>query len=103
MNRQIARFGLLLSLVAAVGGIRTAALAATCTGADNCRACKNCRYCRHCSKEGGTCGVCKREQSAMRAHPQPGTQASAPCWPTDRVPRRTESPLHVPPAHRRVA
>lgn len=33
---------------------------ATCTGAKNCNACKNCKYCKHCSKDGGTCGVCKK-------------------------------------------
>jgi hypothetical protein len=35
--------------------------AATCTGADPCHACKNCKYCKHCAKEGGTCGVCKKQ------------------------------------------
>jgi hypothetical protein len=34
---------------------------ATCTGSDPCNACKNCKYCKHCAKEGGKCGVCKRE------------------------------------------
>jgi hypothetical protein len=29
----------------------------------DCRACKNCRYCKHCAKEGGTCGVCKRQHA----------------------------------------
>jgi hypothetical protein len=33
---------------------------ATCTGSDPCNACKNCKYCKHCAKEGGKCGVCKR-------------------------------------------
>jgi hypothetical protein len=36
--------------------------AATCTGADPCHACKNCKYCKHCAKEGGTCGVCKKQR-----------------------------------------
>jgi hypothetical protein len=35
-------------------------LGATCTGADPCHACKNCKYCKHCAKEGGTCGICKK-------------------------------------------
>jgi len=70
MNRQIARIGLLVALVGAVGGIRTDALAATCTGGDNCRACKNCRYCGHCAKLGGTCGVSKRAQAADRERQQ---------------------------------
>ncbi len=35
-------------------------LKATCTGSKNCNACKNCKYCNHCSKNGGTCGVCKK-------------------------------------------
>lgn len=34
-------------------------IAATCTGAADCKACKTCRYCKHCAKEGGTCGVSK--------------------------------------------
>lgn len=38
---------------------------ATCTGSDPCHACKNCRYCRHCAKEGGTCGICKRERATL--------------------------------------
>jgi hypothetical protein len=33
---------------------------ATCTGASPSRACSNCKYCGHCSKNGGTCGVCRR-------------------------------------------
>ena len=41
-------------------GIVTDASFATCIGSDPCHACKNCKYCKHCTKEGGTCGVCKR-------------------------------------------
>jgi hypothetical protein len=37
---------------------------ATCTGSDRCNACKNCKYCEHCAKRGGTCGVCKKTDSA---------------------------------------
>ncbi len=37
---------------------------ATCTGYANCRACNNCRYCKHCAKNGGTCGVCRRQRQA---------------------------------------
>jgi len=33
---------------------------ATCKGDTPCNACKNCKYCKHCAKEGGTCGICKR-------------------------------------------
>src|SRR6202044_1890404 len=32
----------------------------TCTGSDPCYACK---YCKHCAKDGGTCGVCKKQTS----------------------------------------
>lgn len=35
----------------------------TCTGSDNCSACKNCTGCKHCSKDGGSCGVCKKSDS----------------------------------------
>lgn len=35
---------------------------ATCRGSSPCNACKNCRYCKHCSKNGGTCGVCSRNE-----------------------------------------
>jgi hypothetical protein len=41
-----------------------AARRATCTGSAACRACKNCRYCKHCAKNGGTCGVCRRQKEA---------------------------------------
>ena len=34
---------------------------ATCTGSTPCNACKNCKYCKHCAKEGGTCGVCRKQ------------------------------------------
>ena len=37
-----------------------AALLATCKGADPCNACKTCKHCKHCSKNGGTCGACKK-------------------------------------------
>lgn len=33
---------------------------ATCTGSTPCKACKNCKYCKHCTKDGKTCGVCKK-------------------------------------------
>jgi hypothetical protein len=39
---------------------------ATCTGADPGSACKNCEYCKRCSKDGKTCGTCKR--SLERSH-----------------------------------
>jgi hypothetical protein len=41
---------------------------ATCTGSDPCNACKNCKYCKHCAKNGGTCGVCKRNSEHLTAH-----------------------------------
>lgn len=55
--------GLSLGFLAATVSTSTA-LAARCTGDDNCRACKNCRYCRHCAQEGGSCGVCKKLHGA---------------------------------------
>jgi hypothetical protein len=42
---------------------RRLVVAATCVGATPCRACKNCRYCKRCAKDGGTCGVCRRQRS----------------------------------------
>jgi len=47
-----------------VNQIPVDAFSATCTGADPCHACKNCKYCKHCAKDGGTCGVCKKNSSA---------------------------------------
>jgi hypothetical protein len=57
-------------LIALTAG-RTAT-AATCYGLDPCNACKTCRYCKHCAKEGGACGVCKRQRAAQakRVRPQ---------------------------------
>ena len=31
-----------------------------CSGSSSCSTCKSCEGCKHCSKEGGTCGVCKK-------------------------------------------
>lgn len=42
-------------------------LYSTCTGSDPCTACKNCKYCKHCAKDGGTCGVCKRQAQKAKA------------------------------------
>jgi hypothetical protein len=70
MNRQSARIGLVVALLLLVIGERRT-LAATCTGEGHCRACKNCRYCRHCAREGGTCGVCKRQEAPMTNHLYP--------------------------------
>lgn len=50
-----------------LGGIFSDGSLATCTGSDPCNACKNCKYCRHCAKEGGTCGVCKRNAAKLAA------------------------------------
>jgi len=61
--------GQLLLMALAAGRPATAA---TCYGLDPCNACKTCRYCKHCAKEGGTCGVCKRQRvaQAKRVRPQ---------------------------------
>lgn len=48
------------STIIASTSITPPGLKATCTGSKNCNACKNCKYCKHCSKNGGTCGVCKK-------------------------------------------
>jgi hypothetical protein len=56
---------LAFSLLAA-GGL-SGAQAATCYGHEVCRACKNCRYCKHCAKQGGSCGVCRRQTSGTSA------------------------------------
>lgn len=48
---------LLVVMAIAVVGVEMS----TCTGSDPCYACKNCKYCKHCAKDGGTCGVCKRQ------------------------------------------
>ena len=52
--------GLTLGGVAALPRFEAVLEAATCTGSAPCRACKNCSSCKHCAKEGGTCGVCKK-------------------------------------------
>jgi hypothetical protein len=57
---SIRGLGAAIALMTALTVASRAAIAATCTGSDQCRACKNCHYCRHCAKEGGTCGICKR-------------------------------------------
>ncbi len=51
-----------------LGGIASDVTFATCYGDDPCNACKNCRYCKHCAKEGGTCGVCRRNLERMAKH-----------------------------------
>ena len=58
------KFGSLLAyavLVVFLSNLAPFDFEATCTGADPCHACKNCHYCKHCAKDGGTCGVCKKE------------------------------------------
>ena len=50
------------------GGYTIDSSFATCTGSDPCNACKNCKYCKHCAKDGGTCGVCKRNAAQLAAH-----------------------------------
>jgi len=62
-KRRIAIISLPLVIALALGGARSL-FGATCTGADPCHACKNCKYCKHCAKDGGTCGVCKRNGKA---------------------------------------
>jgi hypothetical protein len=64
MRRAPLQFTLIRILVVLsllnLGTMTPSLFAATCTGADPCHACKNCKYCKHCAKQGGTCGVCKR-------------------------------------------
>lgn len=49
-----------LTLIVAGGLYSNNVEFATCTGSKNCKACKNCKYCKHCSKNGNSCGVCKK-------------------------------------------
>jgi hypothetical protein len=68
-------FSRVLTLALAVvlmSSISADAYFATCTGSTPCNACKNCKYCKHCAKEGGKCGICKRErQESSRETVQP--------------------------------
>lgn len=37
-----------------------------CTGAENCDACTSCSSCKHCSKNGGSCGVKKKQEQQQK-------------------------------------
>jgi hypothetical protein len=67
-NRKKAMLSATLILALSSFVAAEALLGATCTGADPCNACKNCKYCKHCAKEGGKCGVCKRNDTASSSH-----------------------------------
>lgn len=62
MRARLPRRRVLLGLLVATAALLNprSSGAATCTGANPCNACRNCSSCKRCSKEGGTCGVCKR-------------------------------------------
>jgi len=56
-------------LMVLAGPVVPPAEAATCYGYNPCNACKNCKYCKHCAKEGGTCGVCRTNNSSRPQTP----------------------------------
>lgn len=48
-------------LFAALLFIAVPSQAGRCTGKADCTACSNCSSCKHCSKDGGSCGMCKKD------------------------------------------
>ena len=64
IGQSLTRILLLVSLFNA-SSMASHGLGTACTGADPCYACKNCKYCKHCAKDGGTCGVCRRNRAGI--------------------------------------
>lgn len=78
-------------------GCSNAAVAATCTGAADCRACKNCKYCKHC-KAGGSCGVCAPAASSPVA-PAVQPPPPPPAKPAAQPAQQPEKAVEVPAAN----
>ena len=49
-----------VAIFATTGAIAYSNFGKKCTGTKSCTSCKNCKYCKNCSKDGGSCGVCKK-------------------------------------------